>query len=704
MNVFQGGSLAALLVAAVAAAMTCLLLVRKDPNSFHRTLGGLLGATALVNLANGVGLLDEAHALFWRKIGMVGELVQPAVLLYVGLALLKPSDGQAKQFMLWPARVIGVAGLIFMVMTMTGHVYQVKELQSGGAAIGLGAWAGRIAYIFIVLGMALGLAQLEAVLSASREPIRYQLKFILIGLGVLAAYHIYQASQMLLFSLWQAQYVLVAALVTAMALALVSFGLMRTRLRKVIVNAYISQQALFGSIAFMVIGLYLLVVGIAGEWLRRTGQPLWRDLSIVLVFGCLIGLLVLIFSKKAGSDIRRFIARNFYRSKYDYRARWLEVTQTFQQATTKDTILDCLFDLLVKLFPTTSISIWVFRDADRRFFQVRPRRGEGSGLSMLELSHPMITQLVNNTGPVSTASPDPSTDLGSVLCLPIRAQGALTAFVAFGKAADGDAYDTDDCDLLSGIAHHVGALLSHAALSEERQASAELEALHRFSVFCLHDLKNLAARLSLIAQNVGSHGRDPAFQESAMRTVADTAKQITGLISKLSLRSPQLFNAKAPELVDISALVEEVVAPMREAGAVPIRVNGKSAGLVLGMREQIHQVLLNAVLNAQQAIDQDGSISITVKQFGSSVHVTIEDTGSGIPTHMLETLFRPSQSTRGKGLGIGLYQSKQIIDAHHGTVQIRSEEGKGTQVHIELPLHSAAETNTDTLMAGSTTP
>jgi signal transduction histidine kinase len=280
----------------------------------------------------------------------------------------------------------------------------------------------------------------------------------------------------------------------------------------------------------------------------------------------------------------------------------------------------------------------------------------------------------------------------------------LTAFVAFGKPAAGDAYDTDDCDLLSGIAHHVGALLSHAALSEERQASAELEALHRFSVFCLHDLKNLAARLSLIAQNVGSHGRDPAFQESAMRTVVDTAKQITGLISKLSLKSPQPLSAKAPELLDISALVEEIVAPMREAGAVPIRVNGGSAGLVLGMREQIHQVLLNAVLNAQQAIGQNGSISITVKQLGNSVHVTVEDTGYGIPTHMLDTLFRPSQSTRDRGLGIGLYQSKQIIDAHHGTVQIRSEEGKGTQVYIELPLHSAAETKTDTLMAGLTSP
>ena len=74
--------------------------------------------------------------------------------------------------------------------------------------------AGRISYIFIVIGMALGLAQLELVLSASREPVRYQLKFILIGLGGLAGYHIYQASQILLFPQWKDGYVLIAALVT----------------------------------------------------------------------------------------------------------------------------------------------------------------------------------------------------------------------------------------------------------------------------------------------------------------------------------------------------------------------------------------------------------------------------------------------------------------------------------------------------------
>jgi hypothetical protein len=334
----------------------------------------------------------------------------------------------------------------------------------------------------------------------------------------------------------------------------------------------------------------------------------------------------------------------------------------------------------------------------------------------IELSHPVIVQLLEKDEPVliekglagrndGAASPgDPLADLGAALCFPIRAQGQLTAFVALGQQLRGEAYGTDDCDLLHGIAHHVGALLSHASLAEERQASAELEALHRFSVFCLHDLKNLAARLSLVAQNAENHGRDPAFQESAMRTVTDTAKKMTALMSKLSLKSFASPLAGAPEMVELSALIDEIVAPIRGEGMVRLHVAGGPVQPVMAVRDQIHQVLLNVVLNAKQAIGEKGDISVAIEQSNGSVVVTVDDTGSGIPSSMLGSLFRPSQSSRPGGLGIGLYQCKQIVEAHRGTIQIRSQAGKGTQVRIELPLSRPSESREKNVIAHSIMP
>jgi signal transduction histidine kinase len=316
----------------------------------------------------------------------------------------------------------------------------------------------------------------------------------------------------------------------------------------------------------------------------------------------------------------------------------------------------------------------------------------------IELSHPIIMQLLakdepvlieegltrRNDGPPSAG--DPLAASGAALCFPIRAQGQLTAIVALGRQLHGEAYGTDDCDLLRGIAHHVGALLSTPS-GRRTPAAAELEALHRFSVFCLHDLKNLAARLSLVAQNAENHGKDPAFQESAMRTVADTAQKIITLMSKLSLKSFTPMAVATPEPIDLTDLIDEMVTPIRGERNVHVYVRGEPVPPVLAVREQIHQVLLNVVLNAQQAIGQDGTIYVTTGQQDGSVVVTIEDTGAGISASKLSTLFRPAQSSRPGGLGIGLYQCKQIVEAHQGTIQMRSEEGKGTQVRIQLPIH-----------------
>jgi signal transduction histidine kinase len=172
-----------------------------------------------------------------------------------------------------------------------------------------------------------------------------------------------------------------------------------------------------------------------------------------------------------------------------------------------------------------------------------------------------------------------------------------------------------------------------------------------------------------------------------MKTVADTAKKMTSLMSKLSLKSFKPMLGAVPEPVDLSSVINETVAPIREEGRVRLYVTGEPVPPVMAVREQIHQVLLNVVLNAKQAIGQDGEISIATEQQNGSVVITVVDTGIGIPSSKLETLFRPSQSSRPGGLGIGLYQCKQIVEAHQGTIQMRSEEGMGTRVRIELPIY-----------------
>ncbi len=114
--------------------------------------------------------------------------------------------------------------------------------------------------------------------------------------------------------------------------------------------------------------------------------------------------------------------------------------------------------------------------------------------------------------------------------------------------------------------------------------------------------------------------------------------------------------------------------------------------------EQLHQVLLNLVLNGIQAIDREGKIMIAAKPHSSMdgprpdwVEISISDTGAGIPPESLERIFRPFYTTKRGGTGLGLSLCRRIISQHGGTLTAESELGKGSRFLIRLPLREALE-------------
>ncbi len=109
---------------------------------------------------------------------------------------------------------------------------------------------------------------------------------------------------------------------------------------------------------------------------------------------------------------------------------------------------------------------------------------------------------------------------------------------------------------------------------------------------------------------------------------------------------------------------------------------------------QINQVFLNLLLNAIQAMDKLGSIFVTLRQDKEAVLITVADEGKGIPPEVLPNIFRPFFTTKGHGTGLGLSLARRIVEAHGGTITVRSEVAKGTQFVIRLPVAgSAAQAN-----------
>jgi PAS domain S-box-containing protein len=102
---------------------------------------------------------------------------------------------------------------------------------------------------------------------------------------------------------------------------------------------------------------------------------------------------------------------------------------------------------------------------------------------------------------------------------------------------------------------------------------------------------------------------------------------------------------------------------------------------------QISRVFMNMVRNGLQAMPDGGLLQISVKKDQeNNIVISFEDTGIGIPTENLDRLFEPLFTTKAKGIGLGLAISKSFVEAHHGSIDVKSQKGKGTSIIVKLPL------------------
>ena len=504
----------------------------------------------------------------------------------------------------------------------------------------------------------------------------------------------YVASQTMLLGSWRLHHAALSGLVTIVSVGLVAFGLGRMRLARTLERVSVSPQAVYGSFTLLGVGIYLLGVGLLGEALRLSGRTLSVGFTELGMFVATLALVAAVSSRAVRTRVRELVSRNLLRSRYDYRTKWLEVTDAFRGAETVEQVLDRLLDVLGRTFAAPRLSIFMRYEADARFHQARSLNIEAPPAPIGDL-HPVVVALSGADEPTDLRASEAGTDdaflvaTRAVFGVPLRGAGELLGFVTLGPRPGGEGYDVDDRDMLRAIAHHAGVLLGHARMADDRQASAELDALNRFAAFYLHDFKNLAARLSLVTQNAAKHGEDPEFRAESMKTIARTAEQMGDLMAQLSRRSPDQGRVAALEVAELVAATLRSLGP--DAG-VALEVEGEP-GQVLAVPEQLQQVLLNLVLNAKRAVERDGAkapVRVSVTRSLDRVRLEVVDSANGIPPERLRTLFQPFQSGEAGGFGIGLYESKRIVESYRGTLRLESEVGRGTRVVVELPAIASA--------------
>ena len=160
--------------------------------------------------------------------------------------------------------------------------------------------------------------------------------------------------------------------------------------------------------------------------------------------------------------------------------------------------------------------------------------------------------------------------------------------------------------------------------------------------------------------------------------VIEACSRVSLLTKKLDLH---------PTLADLNELVRHTLTDLQDLVKVPVCQELRPVSKLLMDPEHLQKVVINLLFNANEAVDDRGEIFITTESIDGWVVLSVRDNGCGIPQAFLErSLFHPFQTTKSQGLGIGLFHSRTIVEAHHGRIEVESEEGQGSTFRVLLPV------------------
>ena len=286
---------------------------------------------------------------------------------------------------------------------------------------------------------------------------------------------------------------------------------------------------------------------------------------------------------------------------------------------------------------------------------------------------------------------------GNRWCVPLRSGEQCLGALVLADRVNGADYTGEQLQLLRCIAGQVTSVLLNLRLANEVARSREMEAFRTMSAFFVHDLKNAAASLNLMLKNLPVHFDDPAFREDALRGIGNTARRIDEMIGRLTaLRQRPDFK---PVEADLNQIVSEALDNLDAMPHVELTKELQPLPRVLVDREQIQSVVTNLLLNARDALGQEAAFESARRDLGGSVVLSVADNGCGMSAAFLkDSLFRPFQSTKKKGLGIGMFQSRMIVEAHGGSIRVESEAGKGSTFRVSLPVEGGEMTKTRLLI------
>jgi len=562
------------------------------------------------------------------------------------------------------------------------------------------ALPGKILNAMLLLGSVLILMNLERTLRSAVGTGRWRIKFLVLGLGVIFGVRIYARSQALLYS---GHMLSLGNLETGtLLLGCLLIGAAYVRRGFGEVDVYPSRAVLHTSLTVLLTGSYLLIVGLLAQIVARLGGTSNFALSAFLLLIGIVVLAILLLSEKVRQRTQAFVSRNFKRPQHDVRRVWTRFTEGMAGPQDASSLCAAVARLLSETFSALSVSVWLADSQSERLVFVastagapRPNEADptdlvsaGPGFEGLQASVRPFDLDASKEGwakSLRQIGAGEFTQGGNRICLPLRTAGRCLGVAILADRVNGLRYTIEELDLLECIGGQVGASLLNLRLAAQMAAGKEIEAFQAVAAFFVHDLKNAASTLNLMLTNLPVHFDDPGFRADALRGIASTVDRINQLIERAGALQHGL--ELKPSEVNLNVLLSNAIDQLGGGGGMQWVKNLQPVPKLLADHEQLQSVVTNLLLNAADAVNNNGVVRVETGHENGWAQFVVADNGCGMTRDFLQkSLFRPFRTTKKKGLGIGMFQSKMIIDAHHGKISVESELGIGTTFRVSLPL------------------
>ena len=585
-------------------------------------------------------------------------------------------------------RPLVIAGAALVCLGLVAHI--LKAL--GGNIFGDPT---RLVFIDSLALSVFGLVLIETLFRNLPADSRWSVKPLSIGLAAAFCFDVYVYADAVLFNRLDADAFSVRGLVHALVVPLVAVTAAREG--DWTAKVALSRRVVFHSAALIASGIYLLFVAAAGYYVRLFGGEWGRAFQVALLFAGLLGLTLMALSGSMRAKLRVLVSKHLFSYRYDYRDEWLRFTQTLSACDGPAALRQQIIRGLANMVESPSGAMWLLDPSGKQY--VQSARWNMPASTAAEAADGELARFLTRSGWVINLEEYRSLPsrygafrlaawLSAIpsawLVVPLATGDELTGFVLLGTPRARTDLNWEVNDLLKTAGRQAASFVGHMQATEALLETRKFDAFNRMSAFVVHDLKNIVAQLSLMLKNAERHKSNPEFQQDMLMTVGHSVERMKQLMLQLREGTTPV---NAPGAVDLSEVIRKI--GRSKIGHEPApEVHLEERVIARAHEDRVERVIGHVVQNAIDATDKNGSIVVTLTRQGSNAVVEVHDTGHGMTDDFIrERLFRPFQTTKQGGMGIGAYESYQYVQELGGDIVVESTPGVGTRMRILLPLH-----------------